>query len=98
MTVREVSRDLFQINRTFKTSLCGSAKPDIFITAVIDAVRHPIKALKVGALGVRTDGPMAPEISLSSQRPAEFTFSSNVERELAKIRVTERRTEPSTSA
>ena len=67
-------------------------------TAVIDAVRHPIKALKVGALGVRTDGPMAPEISLSSQRPAEFTFSSNVERELAKIRVTERRTEPSTSA
>src|SRR5690349_1647225 len=38
MTVREVSRDLFQINRTFKTSLCGSAKPDIFITAVIDAV------------------------------------------------------------
>jgi hopanoid biosynthesis associated radical SAM protein HpnH len=61
-------------------------------TAVTDSVRHPVKALKISVRGVRTDGPMAPEISLSSQRPAEFKFSSNVEHELVKIRVTESRT------
>ena len=67
-------------------------------TAVADAVRHPIKALKVSVRGVQTQGPMAPEIPLSSQRPAEFPFSRNVEHELARIRKTKPRSEESASA
>ena len=43
-------------------------------TAVNDTVRHPLRALKVALMGVRTEGPMAPEIPLDKQRPAEFMF------------------------
>jgi hopanoid biosynthesis associated radical SAM protein HpnH len=39
-------------------------------TAVMDMVAHPLKALRVALGGVRTDGPMAPEIPLEGQRPA----------------------------
>jgi hypothetical protein len=55
-------------------------------TAVIDSVTRPLAALGVMLGGVRTDGPMAPEISLDRQRPAQFVFSSHVERKLAEIR------------
>jgi hypothetical protein len=34
-------------------------------------------------VGPRTEGPMAPEIPLDKQRPAEFVFSHHVEHELA---------------
>ena len=44
-------------------------------TAVVDAVRHPLKALGVALRGVRTEGEMAPEIPLDRQRPAEYVFS-----------------------
>lgn len=54
-------------------------------TATIDAVRHPLKMFNVGRKGIRTEGPMAPEIDLSKARPAEAVHSSHVERELAKI-------------
>src|SRR4051794_40241599 len=43
-------------------------------TAVTDTVQNPLKALKTVLSGIRTEGPMAPEIPLSSQRPAEFVF------------------------
>lgn len=43
-------------------------------TAVIDTVAHPLKALRVALKGPRTEGPMAPEIPLEGQRPAEFVF------------------------
>jgi hypothetical protein len=43
-------------------------------SAVNDTVRHPIRALKVALKGVETEGPMAPEIRLGKQRPAEFVF------------------------
>lgn len=39
-------------------------------TAVADTVAHPLKALKVALAGVRTEGPMAPEIPLDDRRPA----------------------------
>ncbi len=55
-------------------------------TAVVDSVKHPLKALGVTVKGVRTEGPMAPEIPLDRQRRAEFVFSSHVERKLAEIR------------
>jgi hypothetical protein len=38
--------------------------------------------------GVRTDGAMAKDILLDGQRPAEFVFSSHVERKLAEIKAT----------
>lgn len=47
-------------------------------TAVEDAVRHPLKALWVRLRGVRTRGPMAPEIPLDKQRPAEYPFEDIV--------------------
>jgi hopanoid biosynthesis associated radical SAM protein HpnH len=62
-------------------------------TAVNDAVRHPLKALSVAARGVVTEGPMAPEIALDRQRPADFVFSRHVSEKLAEIRVREARTQ-----
>ena len=43
-------------------------------TAVADTVRNPLKALRIALGGVRTDGPMAPEIPIDGQRPAEYVF------------------------
>lgn len=48
-------------------------------TAVADTVSHPLKALKVFLKGVDTEGPMAPDIDLSNQRPAEYIFEKLVE-------------------
>jgi hypothetical protein len=47
-------------------------------TAVTDTVTNPLKALKVALGGVMTDGEMAPEIDLSRQRPAVYTFEEFV--------------------
>ncbi|HEV7803434.1 MAG TPA: adenosyl-hopene transferase HpnH [Burkholderiales bacterium] len=54
-------------------------------TAVQDAVRHPLKALTVALRGVRTEGEMAPELSLDGQRPAQYVFSQHVERKIIEI-------------
>ena len=48
-------------------------------TAVNETIRHPLKALKVALRGVGTEGPMAPDIPLDRQRPAEYVFSRHVE-------------------
>jgi len=55
-------------------------------SAVIDSFKRPMTALGVMMRGIRTDGPMAPDIALDKQRPAEFVFSAHVERRLATIR------------
>ena len=47
-------------------------------TAVKDTVKHPLKALKVALRGVRTTGPMAPEIAMDKARPAQFVFDKLV--------------------
>jgi len=60
-------------------------------TAVRESVTHPLKALKVAVSGIRTEGAMAPDIPLDRQRPADFVFSSHVERKLAEIRATQPR-------
>ena len=49
-------------------------------TAVADTVAHPLKALMVALRGSKTEGPMAPEIPIEDQRPAEFVFEDMVER------------------
>jgi hopanoid biosynthesis associated radical SAM protein HpnH len=54
-------------------------------TAVADTVKHPLKALGVALRGVRTDGPMAPDIALDRQRPAQDVFSQHVAIKLTEI-------------
>ncbi len=44
-------------------------------TAATAALNNPLKAMWVALRGVRTTGPMAPEINLSEQRPAQYIFS-----------------------
>src|SRR2546430_411472 len=60
-------------------------------TAAEATASHPWQALKVAMFGPRTEGPMAPEIPLARQRPAEFVFSRHVEHELAAIQQAEKR-------
>jgi hopanoid biosynthesis associated radical SAM protein HpnH len=67
-------------------------------TAANATLAHPLKALKVALRGVRTEGPMAPEIALDAQRPAEFVFSRHVETALTEIRETEARSKQLTAA
>jgi hopanoid biosynthesis associated radical SAM protein HpnH len=55
-------------------------------TAVMDATKHPLKALGVALRGIKTEGEMAPEISLDKQRPAEYVFSRHVENALERIK------------
>ena len=54
-------------------------------TAADAAVRNPIKAALVAWRGPRTTGPMAPEISLSRQRPADYVHTHHVDNMLAKL-------------
>lgn len=58
-------------------------------TAAADAVRNPLKMFTVGRKGIRTEGPMAPDIDLSMARPAADMHSTHVERELERIRATD---------
>jgi hopanoid biosynthesis associated radical SAM protein HpnH len=62
-------------------------------SAVVDAVKKPWKAALVAIKGINTEGPMAPEIPLDGQRPAEYVFSRHVEQRLAEIVEAEARTE-----
>ncbi len=55
-------------------------------TAVDDTIAHPLKALWVKMRGIRTDGPMAPEIALERARPAEYVFEKNVQAQLVQLR------------
>jgi hopanoid biosynthesis associated radical SAM protein HpnH len=54
-------------------------------TAAEASFANPFKSLWIALRGVRTQGPMAPEISLDGQRPAQYVFSRHVEQMLAKI-------------
>jgi hypothetical protein len=58
-------------------------------TAAHAAISNPLKALWVSLRGIRTSGPMAPEISMDKQRPAEYVFSSQVQMKLSEIRAAE---------
>jgi hopanoid biosynthesis associated radical SAM protein HpnH len=54
-------------------------------SAVVDSVKNPLKIVKMMIKGPKLDGPMAPEISLENQRPAEFVFSRHVEDAMKKV-------------
>ena len=54
-------------------------------TAANAVLAHPLHALKVALIGVRTEGEMAPEIPLDNHRPAQYVFSRHVERKIAEL-------------
>jgi hypothetical protein len=58
-------------------------------TAADAALKNPWEMIKLAIRGPRTDGPMAPEISLENQRPAQFVFSGQVQMKLSEIRAAE---------
>jgi hopanoid biosynthesis associated radical SAM protein HpnH len=58
-------------------------------TAVNDAISHPLKALTASLAGSRTEGPMAPEIPLDRQRPAQYVYSTHVQKMLDEINTTD---------
>src|SRR5919201_3200280 len=51
-------------------------------TAVDDTFARPWKALKVALFGIKTDGPMAPDIALDKARPAEYVFEKRVQEQV----------------
>ncbi|WP_073976070.1 adenosyl-hopene transferase HpnH [Erythrobacter donghaensis] len=55
-------------------------------TAASDAISRPWKLARIALQGIRTEGPMAPDIDLSQARAAQDVYSSHVEREMALIR------------
>ena len=55
-------------------------------TAVMDAVKSPIKTLAVALRGPKTAGVMAPEIDLATQRPADYVFSRHVQEKMAALK------------
>jgi len=55
-------------------------------TAVKDTIQRPWAAAKVALFGINSKGPLAPEIDLSKQRPAEYVFSRNVQQKLSEIK------------
>jgi hypothetical protein len=65
-------------------------------SAVQDAIRNPLKALALSLRGIRTQGEMAPDVSLDRQRPAQYVFSQHVERKLDEIR--QRKSRPQLTA
>ncbi|MFC4929890.1 adenosyl-hopene transferase HpnH [Massilia sp. GCM10023247] len=55
-------------------------------SAVLDTIAHPLAAAKVALAGVRTSGPMAPDLALDSQRPAQYVHARHVAIKLEEIR------------
>src|ERR1700686_2142949 len=60
-------------------------------TATEATLKHPLKALAISMRGIKTEGPMAPEISLENQRPAQYVFDGQVQLKLSEIRANEAR-------
>jgi hopanoid biosynthesis associated radical SAM protein HpnH len=60
-------------------------------TAADAMMKHPIEAMMIGLRGVTTEGPMAPEIDMSKQRPAQYVFDSNVQLTMSEMRANEAR-------
>ena len=56
-------------------------------TAVTESISRPLEFMKLAKRGIRTEGAMAPDIDLSRQRPALDVHTSQVAREVEKIRI-----------
>ncbi|MDE2514517.1 MAG: adenosyl-hopene transferase HpnH, partial [Rhodospirillales bacterium] len=55
-------------------------------TAVAETIRKPWRAAAQALRGIRTEGEMAPEISLDHQRPADYVFSRHVDQAMSRIK------------
>ncbi len=55
-------------------------------TAVMDAVKSPVKTMVTALRGPKLTGPMAPEIDLANQRPADYVFSRHVQDKMAELK------------
>ena len=60
-------------------------------TATEATAQRPLAALALAWRGVKTEGPMAPEIPLENQRPAQYVFDGQVQQRLSEIRANEAR-------
>ena len=60
-------------------------------TAAQAMMQHPLQAAMIAWKGIRTEGPMAPEIDMSKQRPAQYVFDSNVQLTVSQMRANEAR-------
>jgi hopanoid biosynthesis associated radical SAM protein HpnH len=60
-------------------------------TAAQAMMEHPLQAAMIAWKGIKTAGPMAPEISLDAQRPAQYVFDGNVQLTLSQMRANEAR-------
>ncbi len=58
-------------------------------TAATATLAQPLQAFLTSLRGPRVKGPMAPEIALDQQRPAEYVFSAQVQQKLSEIRAAE---------
>jgi hopanoid biosynthesis associated radical SAM protein HpnH len=58
-------------------------------TAAHAAIADPLSAIRLFFGGIRTDGDMATEISMESQRPAQYVFDGQVQQKLSEIRKAE---------
>ena len=67
-------------------------------TAAHAAISNPLKMMALMFRGIRTEGPMAPEIPLENQRRATYVHSLHVEREVERVKETEERSERLTAA
>ena len=54
-------------------------------TAVKDMIQHPWKMLPLAVGGINTEGPMAPEIPLDNQRPAEAVYEAVVGEQVSQM-------------
>ena len=54
-------------------------------TAVMDSVKKPWKLAVMAVQGIKTTGPMAPEIPLDKARKAEYVFTKHVDKKMAEI-------------
>ena len=55
-------------------------------TAVTETIRRPWRAAAQVFRGIRTEGPMAPDVPLDRQRPADYVFSQHVEQAMTRIK------------
>ena len=60
-------------------------------TAAQAMMEHPLQAAMIAWKGIKTEGPMAPEISLDAQRPAQYVFDGQVQLTLSQMRANEAR-------
>jgi hopanoid biosynthesis associated radical SAM protein HpnH len=62
-------------------------------SAVTETIRKPWRAAAQMMRGIRTEGPVAPDIPLDHQRPAEYVFSRHVETAVKRIHAGKKPTE-----